>query len=172
VRALATPGVWLLLLSACGLVRPLGDDGSSQSASSANTGNTSAATGVSCGTDPESGVNLCLGTTECPDAKLPLDDFPDCGFRTTTGTYDLECVCNGNSLCPVGTASSCDDLPGLFAKKSLADICNQDGCTEVTPPKAASGSTPAMPATRSSTCDPDCVADCAGSPPCVQACGC
>lgn len=156
----------------CGFVRPLGDDGSTSSSSSATT---SADTGVSCGTDPQSGVSLCLGTTECPDAKLPLDDFPDCGFRSTKGTYDIECVCNGNQLCPVGTAKSCGDLAGLFGKKSLADVCNQDGCTEVgtaQPASTATAAPTAAPTTRSPTCDPDCMSDCGGSPPCLQACGC
>jgi hypothetical protein len=158
-----------LVVTACGFVRPLGDDSSSSSSSAS----TSTDTGISCGADPQSGVVLCLGTTECKETTLDLDDFPDCGFRTTTGTYDLECVCNGNTLCPVGTATRCEDLPGLFAKKSLADICNQDGCTEVTKPAtAATTSTPTAPSTRSSTCDPDCAADCASSPPCLQACGC
>jgi len=173
-RTRAVLGTLLLSLAgtvdACGLVHPLGDDGTSQSSTSA----ASADTGVSCGTDPQSGVNLCLGTTECPDTKLNLDDFPDCGFRTTKGSYDLECVCNGNALCPVGVASSCDELPGLFAKKSLADICNQaaDGmCTDVEKAQPAAGAAPATP-TRSPTCDDGCAMDCAGSPPCLQACGC
>jgi len=156
-------------LPACGVVKPLGDDQQSQS-SSDGTGNTSSSssanTGVDCGTDSESGVSLCLGTTECPDVKLDTDAFPACGFQTTSGTYDIECVCNGNELCPVGVATSCTDVTNLFAQKSLADFCNQGACKEV-------GSNPTMkPTTQSPNCDPSCAADCAGAALCIQACGC
>ena len=129
----------------------------------------SADTGVGCGTDPETGVRLCLGTTECEDVMLDLDDFPGCGFRTTKGSYDLECVCNGQALCPVGIASSCDEIAGLFAHRSLTEICNQVGdgdCAEVGKPAA-----PSAPRT-SPTCDKVCAADCAGAPHCLKSCGC
>ncbi len=156
------------LAVACGVVKPLGGDSQAQGsgASSSSGSGSSKDTGVGCGTDPESGVKLCLGTTECPDVSLDTDAFPDCGFRTTSGSYDLECVCNGNTLCPVGVASSCAEIGDLFAHKSLADFCNQSGCKEVAP----SGTS--KPATRSPSCDASCAADCAGNAPCVQACGC
>jgi hypothetical protein len=155
---------------ACG-VNPFGSSSDPQGASTASssTTNGSADTGVACGTDAESGVRLCLGTTECADTKLDLDAFPGCGFRTTHGSYDLECLCNGSALCPVGVAASCDELPGLFAHKSLADICNQAGdgaCKEVG--KAGGPSSTGT----SSTCDRGCAAECGSSPPCLQACGC
>ncbi|HVW30351.1 MAG TPA: hypothetical protein VHC69_33565 [Polyangiaceae bacterium] len=159
------------LASACGVVKPLGGDDESQSSgtsSSSSSGTSAQTTGVGCGTDPESGVNLCLGTTECPDVKLDTDTFPDCGLSTTTGSYDVECVCNGNQLCPVGVAMSCSDLGNLFTNKSLADFCNQDACKEVGP----STSTTSKPATRSANCDGSCADDCAGDTACTQACGC
>jgi hypothetical protein len=158
-----------LVVIACG-VKPLGDGADSQSSSGAVT---SAATGVNCGTDPETGVKLCLGTTECPEVKLDADAFPGCGFHSTSKSYDLECVCNGSDLCPVGVASSCDEIAALFAHKSLADVCNQAAegtCTSVSRPGAAT--TGAPPSNTASRCDKSCVADCEGSPPCVQACGC
>jgi hypothetical protein len=162
--------VFCALTVACGVVKPLGGDGQSQqngSGSASGSGGASAGpTGVGCGADPESGVRLCLGTTECPDVSLDADTFPNCGFRTTSGSYDLECVCNGNELCPVGVAASCDEIGGLFAHKALADFCDREGCKEVAP----SGTS--KPATRSSSCDTDCAADCAGAAACVQACGC
>jgi hypothetical protein len=157
-----------LVAAACGVVKPLGGDSQSQSSSASSSGNGSSAqdTGVGCGADPDTGVNLCLGTTECPKVSLDTDSFPDCGFRTTTGSYDLECVCNGNTLCPVGVASSCAEIGDLFAHKSLADFCNQEDCKEIAP------STTSKPMTRSPNCDSSCADDCAGNAVCVQGCGC
>jgi hypothetical protein len=171
-KALTSSTALLALCSlpaGCGVVKPLGGDSQSQSSGTASSSSSSSGakdTGVGCGADPESGVTLCLGTTECPKVSLDTDTFPDCGFRTTTGSYDLECVCNGNQLCPVGVAASCSEIGGLFAQKSLADFCNQDGCKEVAP----SGTS--KPATRSPSCDTSCADDCAGNAVCVQACGC
>lgn len=152
----------------CGVVKPLGGDSQSQNSGSSSSSSSSSPkdTGVSCGADPDSGQTLCLGTTECPNVSLDTDSFPDCGFRTTSGSYDLECVCNGNTLCPVGVASSCAEIGDLFAHKSLADFCNQEDCKEIAPSKTS------KPATRSPSCDTSCADDCAGNAPCVQACGC
>jgi hypothetical protein len=166
------PLLWLAAAAttSCG-VKPLAD-GSDDTQSSSGA-STTKQTGVNCGTDPESGVKLCLGTSECPDVKLDADAFPSCGFHSTTKRYDIECVCNGTELCPVGVASSCDDIAGLFVHKSVADVCNQisDGaCTPVA--RSAGSASPSAPGGTSSSCDRGCVADCEGSPPCVQACGC
>src|SRR4051812_45443245 len=103
-----------LCVSACG-VKPLGDGADSESSGTV----TSAETGVGCGKDPDTGVRLCLGTTECPDVRLDADAFPACGFHTTSKSFDLECVCNASDLCPVGVASSCDDIAALFAHRSV-----------------------------------------------------
>jgi hypothetical protein len=169
------PGTWLvpavlsMSVSGCG-VRPLGDGSDPKGSSGAVT---SAATGVNCGADPETGVQLCLGTRECPDVKLDADAFPGCGFHTTSKSYDLECVCNASDLCPIGVASSCDDIAGLFAHKTIADICNQAGgaaCRSVA--RAGSGAPSGPPSNTSPNCNQGCAADCEGSPPCLQACGC
>ena len=91
------------------------------------------------------------------------------GEFTIKGSYDLECVCNGRELCPVGIASSCDEVTGLFAHRTLTEICNQVGdgaCAEV-----GRSTEPSAPRT-SATCDKVCAADCAGSPHCLQSCGC
>jgi hypothetical protein len=156
-----------IFVTACGFVKPLGSDSDSQGSSSSQSSTTDP--GVDCGKDPESGVTLCLGTKECADTMLDLDAFPGCGLKSTHDTYDLECVCNGNALCPVGVASSCDELAGLLTHRTIADICNQAGdgaCTEV-------GQTQATPApTHSATCDQGCAAECEGAASCIQMCGC
>lgn len=155
-----------LALSSCIKGKSTGDDAGT---SSGGRGGAGGATGVQCGPDPVSGVTLCVGTTECPNANVDPDTFPGCGYKTTTPSFDLECVCDGNTLCPIGVAATCADIAPLFAKRTVRDVCNQIGsgsCIEVgTTPPGTGGS-------RSSTCDPTCSAECAGSPTCLQACGC
>ena len=162
--------VLLALTSAVGCgVKPLGSGSDSDGTSGAAT---SAETGVNCGTDPDTGVRLCLGTTECPDVQVDADAFPSCGFHTTSKSYDLECVCNASELCPVGVASSCDEIAALFKHESLADVCNQSGDGTCTSVSNGGGASSAPPSNTSPTCDKGCVADCEGSAPCIQACGC
>jgi hypothetical protein len=131
-------------------------------------GGAGGATGVECGPDPTSGVTLCVGTTACPHANIDLTIFPSCGYKTITPSFDLECVCNGNMLCQIGVAATCADVAPLLAKKTSNDICNGNGaCVAVSPtPPGTGGST-------SSTCDPGCRSDCAGSLACEHdVCGC
>jgi hypothetical protein len=163
VRALLAT---MMLLSASSCIKgpSTGNDGGAAS------GGAGGATGVECGPDPTSGVTLCVGTTECPNANIDPKTFPSCGYKTTTPSFDLECVCNGNMLCPIGVAATCADVAPLLAKKNANDICNQAGngtCVDVSPtPSGTGGST-------SSTCNPGCRSDCAGSLPCIHdVCGC
>ena len=129
------------------------------------------AQGSGCTTDSATGITLCAGTTECPGVSVNPNAFPGCGFRTVTGTFDLECLCNGVSLCPIGVAESCSQIAGLLSGRTTANICNlvaTGACQTVgsgqTAPTGAGGA--------SSTCDPSCAADCANAPSCIEACGC
>lgn len=126
-----------------------------------------AATGVNCGTDPTSGVTLCLGTTQCPGGDIPQDTLEGCGYQTVVPSFDLECLCNGTSLCPIGVAATCADVSTLIGKRTLADICNQisDGTC-----KPVAASAPSGTGGSSSTCAPTCTQDCAGSPICLTSC--
>jgi hypothetical protein len=135
--------------------------------------NPSGPIGVSCGQDPTSGVTLCLGTTACPNLEIDPSTMPGCGFKTTRSPFDLECVCNGNSLCPMGVASSCSQVKSLIGNRSVADICSQVGvgsCVDVS--GAPSAGTASGSGGASSTCDQNCAADCASNPTCLVACGC
>ena len=123
-----------------------------------------AATGTNCGLDPSSGITLCLGISSCPSVHVDPDQFPDCGYRISGSTIDLECLC-GDALCPMGAAASCLDAKALLSEQSAQGVCAgvAEGRCEVV--KQTSNSS-------SSTCDKECRAQCSGVPGCVQLCGC
>lgn len=155
----------LAVQTSCG-VKPLGSETGSDTRSTTQGGSDAAvpAKGVQCGKDPSSGVTLCSGTTACDGILLDSNALFGCGFRTVEPSFDLECLCNGTYLCPIGVAATCDEITSVVGTKTLADICNQVStgtCREV----AATGA----PA---SACDRNCAADCAGSAACLSACGC
>ncbi len=141
------------------------DDGGAASAGASGTGGGSAtATGTNCGVDPSSGIALCLGISSCPTARVDPDQFPDCGYRISGSTIDLECLC-GDSLCPMGSAASCLDAKALLADQSAQGVCAEiaDGrCTTVKQTSVSS----------SSMCDKECRSQCGGDPNCVTLCGC
>jgi hypothetical protein len=158
-------------LSGC-LARQQADgDADSGAAATGGGGSTSAGPkGINCGRDPSTDVTLCSGSSLCPDQVLEPRSLPGCGFRTTSPPFDLECVCDGHMLCPIGIAETCAEVTSLVSGRTLADICNQVSfgtCVEV-------GSTIGEGATggRSGTCDPNCAAECAGVPGCLSICGC
>jgi hypothetical protein len=130
--------------------------------------------GIHCGTDQATGVGLCLGTTACPQQEINPNAFPNCGLKTTGSPFDVECLCNGTSLCPAGVATTCQDLADLLSRRTVADVCNEVGvgaCVDVSHP-ASTGTTGGTQGTSSSTCDQACAADCASNPTCLVGCGC
>ena len=121
-------------------------------------------TGTNCGVDPSSGISLCLGLSSCPSVRVDPDQFPDCGYRISGTTIDLECLC-GDSLCPMGSAASCLDAKALLSEESAQGVCAgiADGLCQVV--KQTSTNT-------SATCDKNCRAQCSGDPGCILLCGC
>jgi hypothetical protein len=92
--------------------------------------------GAFCGRDPQTGVELCLAVSTCPDVVVDRDLFPECGYRLKDNAFDLVCLCQGY-LCPVGVPQTCEDIPKLFSEQSVLTICaqiNEGRCTRV-PPK-------------------------------------
>jgi len=155
-----------ILLSSCLQVGSATDSGSAANAGASGAGATagSSATGTNCGVDPSSGIALCLGISSCPTARVDPDQFPDCGYRIAGGAIDLECLC-GDSLCPMGSATSCLDAKALLSEQSAQGVCAgiAEGRCQVV--KQTSG-------TSRSTCDKDCRAQCSGVPGCITLCGC
>lgn len=119
--------------------------------------------GAACGSAGT--TQLCRVTSLCPKVVVDGNRFPNCGFRIRGTVVDLQCVCNGESLCPMGTPSTCQQAAELLASQSELATCTQvmEGrCTSLGPAK-----TP-----KASDCDRICAADCGTDALCRQSCGC
>jgi hypothetical protein len=165
-----------LLLVACsgiGLGTDVGSSGGTGSSSpsagsSTPSTSTSSTSGVLCSTDPQTGVSLCEQVTACPGVDVDQGAFPGCGFRLHgPSKLDLECLCNGESLCPIGVPTSCADAAQLLTQQGSAlVVCQQadnGGCLAVGAEAGAGGS---------SSCDRACESQCQSDPGCVSLCGC
>jgi hypothetical protein len=146
-------------------------DGGTATSEDSSTGSS---TGVNCGADPTTGVTLCLGTTACPNASIDTSAFPNCGFRPGTGSpFDLECLCAGSELCPIGVPTSCDEVAQLLTQQQSAlQVCAQvsnGGCLALDggTGSGSGGSTTSL----SAECQ-TCVSGCGATPACYQSCGC
>lgn len=168
-----------LLLSACLQQLSTGDGTSSGStAAAATTATPSAATpvGGECGTDPQTGITLCSQISLCPNITVDQSQLPGCGFRIHAGAViDLECLCNGEALCPVGVPDTCDQAAALLMDQTLLTVCDQTAeshCTEVGGTEAGAPILNVNPNANASSCDKQCETECAGEPDCIQLCGC
>jgi hypothetical protein len=163
-------GILLLLAVASACVTAT--DSTSQTtgqSTQAGSSTTAAPSGVSCSFDTNTGSNLCVGTTACPNVLVNTVQFPNCGFRTFAPSFDLECICFGNYLCPVGTVATCQAVSTLLSTTSLTEVCNGvslDYCKQGAPSvsQGTGGAT--------SACDQTCYSTCVGAPACIVACGC
>jgi hypothetical protein len=176
VMAVAAP----VLCSACvqistGTESDAGATATSDSGTTTTADSSVTSTGVSCGTDPATGVTLCLGTSACPNASIDTSAFPNCGFHPVgNSAFDLECLCDGNELCPIGVPNSCNDVATLLMQQQSAlQVCEQvstGGCLGLDA-GGGSGSSSGGTTTLSSACQ-TCISGCGGTPSCYQACGC
>jgi hypothetical protein len=94
--------------------------------------------------------------------------FPNCGFRTLAPNFDLECICFGNYLCPVGKpVATCQAVTKLFSTTTLTEVCNDVslGYCQQGKPSAVQGTGGAT-----STCRQACYSTCVGAPACIEAC--
>jgi hypothetical protein len=137
-----------------------------------STGTTTPA-GAGCTTDTESQITLCQQTSLCPSVSVDQGTLPGCGFRIHAGSViDLECLCNGEMLCPIGVPDTCDQATQLLSSQtSSLVVCEEasDGrCVQVGASDAGTASAAATP----SACDKQCESECAGEPDCIQLCGC
>jgi hypothetical protein len=172
VLALAAPVVCL----ACVQVGTGTDTGTGTTAdggtASSSDGSTMGLTG--CGPDPATGVVLCLGTGACPNMTIDTTAFPSCGFHQGGASeFDLECICNGAELCPIGEPTTCAEVSQLLTQQQSAlQVCQQvstGGCLSLQ--DAGSGSGSGGTTGLSSACQ-TCVSSCGSTPACYQSCGC
>jgi hypothetical protein len=162
------------------------DAGAASSADGGTGGEGGGSGGTGCGTDPATGLMLCLGTNACPGLSVDQGSFPGCGFRQGgTSELDLECACAGGQLCPIGVPTSCDAAAQLLMQQqSSLQVCQQastGGCLSfqdaggsssgsTTGSSTGSSSSSGGP-TLSAACQA-CVSSCGGTPACFQSCGC
>jgi hypothetical protein len=148
-----------------------GGTSSGTTAASSSSGTTTSAststTGVSCNTDSQSGITLCEEVTACPGVDVDQGAFAGCGFRLHgPAKLDLECLCNGESLCPIGVPATCADAQQLLNQQGGAlSVCqqvDQGSCLDVVD---AGSSAP-------SSCDKACESQCQSDPGCISLCGC
>lgn len=174
--------VMTLSLSGCVMPTSGADAGTSNTGSTSDAGGSPPtgenAMGAGCGTDPTTGVTLCLATSLCPDVSVNPSNFPECGFRINGDILDLECLCSGY-LCPMGATSTCAQASQILAQQNEGSVCNavtDNACAQLTSASATVGSssvgTEDAGSGTGSGCDPVCESDCAGEPDCIQLCGC
>lgn len=147
----------------------VGADGGATTSSDAG-GDGPKVTGTQCGQLPDG--QLCRTTTWCPSVKVDPSRFPNCGFRIRGSAVDLQCVCNGEWLCPMGTPSTCAQAAQLVSSQNELIVCAQiseDRCaslrTTAGSTSSSGGGTPDCDKMCLSTCDP-------GDSGCRKLCGC
>jgi hypothetical protein len=136
--------------------------------------------GGGCGMEPNSGTQLCVATSMCPNVVVDTQAMPDCGFRIRGGAVDLVCAC-GAALCPMGIFATCADAANLLANQTQQGVCVQlaEGrCLEASPTSTSSTSSSSSSSSGASSsggnpaCDRQCVADCGGGAGCAAVCNC
>lgn len=151
-----------------------GSDGGSAAAAAASGATTadgapSSVSGTNC-TEPAGGILLCEQITACPGVDVDPGVLPGCGFRLgAAAPIDLECVCSG-VLCPIGVPESCPNAAALLQNQNVLQVCEQASeglCLPTAAFVADGGNTGAA-----SECNTVCESQCAGSPGCIQLCGC
>ncbi len=161
--------------SGCVLPSSSGDAGTTSIPSTGDGGAlSSSAEGTGCGTDPTTGVTLCVGMSQCPTVTVDQSVFPECGFYVAGGSIYLACLCS-NYLCPIGQPATCDQAASLLQSTNEGTVCGEasnNGCTEVMSPAGSASTGAATTVEAGSGCDMTCAAGCAGEPDCIQLCGC
>jgi hypothetical protein len=131
--------------------------------------------GTGCGTDPMTGITLCTGLNACPGLTVDQGAYGNCGFRQGGASpYDLECLCPGGQLCPIGAATSCQTAQQLLVQEQSAlVVCQQVASGGCLSPSASSsgGGSGSSSGGLSEECQ-TCVSGCGGTPACYMSCGC
>jgi hypothetical protein len=128
-------------------------------------------TGSGCLEDLQTGIVLCEQINLCPGVLVDPGLYPNCGFRPNTGSVlDMECLC-GQSLCPIGVATSCAAAQQLLEAQGSLVVClqqNEGRCVSLPGAGAGGGEIEGGAGSPCATC----AQQCGGTPECFQACGC
>jgi hypothetical protein len=145
-----------------------GSSATSTTSSSTSSSGSASSGGVSCSTDPQTGVTLCEQVNACPGLVVDQGAFPGCGFRLGGASkLDLECLCNGDTLCPIGVPTTCTQASQLLNQGQtellVCQAVDTGGCIQLVGADAGSSS---------NGCDRACESQCQSDPGCVSLCGC
>ncbi len=125
-------------------------------------------TGGGCGAERQTGIELCIATSQCPNVVVDTTATPSCGFRVRGSVVDLVCAC-GTQICPMGIFTTCAEAANLLETQTESQVCLQvpEGrCVEAptTVQNTNDGKNPA--------CDRECMAQCGGGAACASVCNC
>jgi hypothetical protein len=174
MRALPWLSCSVLLLLAAGceqLGRELGGDRDGNDAGATPGSVDAGLVGAGCGIEQQSGVQLCVATSMCPDVVVDTQAMPRCGFRIHGGTADLVCAC-GTALCPMGVFTTCAEAAQLLANQTEQGVCVQLAEGRCVDLGAASSPSPSSSSGGNPACDRQCLSDCGGGAACAAVCNC
>lgn len=162
------------------IAQALGEDAGSTATTTstdASVATDAGAVGGGCGTESNTGIQLCSAMSLCPSVVVDTAAMPNCGFRIRGAVVDLVCGCS-SFVCPMGTFTTCDEASALLASQTEALVCAQisgGGCTEVTAPTTTPTGTSTSSTSSSNGgtgCDHECVTSCGGGASCASLCNC
>jgi hypothetical protein len=164
-----------LVVLGCGFVQLTPTGGDTSAATSAEGGTDAATTptgivGGGCGIEANSGTELCVATSACPNVVVDTTAFPNCGFRIVSGASELVCACD-TQICSMGAFTTCDQAAALLTSQTQEQVClqiNEGRCSAAIPVPSSSGSS----GSSGSTCDKQCLSECGGGEACASICGC
>jgi hypothetical protein len=127
-------------------------------------------TGAGCGAERQTGTQLCIATSQCPNVVVDTQAMPSCGFRIRGSVADLVCAC-GTSICPMGIYTTCQQAAKLLTSQTEQQVCvqvNEGRCVDAPAQDAGktSGTGTKQP------CDRECMAQCGGGAACASVCNC
>jgi hypothetical protein len=139
-------------------------------------GDSGAIQGAGCGSERQTGIQLCAATSMCPNLVVDTQSMPSCGFRIRGTAVDLVCGC-GEQVCPMGIFSNCAQAAQLLANQTESQVCAQIGegrCTDAASASSTSSSSSSSSSSSggSSPCDKQCLAECGGGAGCASVCNC
>lgn len=166
-------------------LQPTSQTGSSSSASSTQDGGVVDAGiyGAGCGVDDGTGAVLCTAVSTCPHTFVDTQATPHCGFRIRGSIAELVCGC-GNSICSMGSFTTCDQAQRLLNTQTEQGVCVQvaDQRCEVSTSRGSSSSSSSSNGNGTGTttgtgkpapkCDPQCMSECGGGAACASICEC
>jgi hypothetical protein len=153
-----------------GAIRPARDAAAPDATDGGDAASATNVTTGQCMQDALTGTVLCKTLSLCPRASVDPQTFASCGYVNRNGSYTLECLCNGEFLCLMGRATTCDQAQALLQQTSYQQVCNQIGgaaCNIGRTSSSSSSGSNGKPG-----CDRECARTCSGSKSCLELCGC